>query len=64
MKIIFVMAALFFVFIDPVFAEEITPATNLAGIKKVHDRITINLNLQGAEDFHIDPERIKTAIRT
>jgi len=34
------------------------PASNLAGIDKVYERIGVTLNLEGADEFGIDPQKI------
>jgi hypothetical protein len=44
-------------------ADELTPSSNLAGITKVHEKISVILNLKGAEEFRLDPNRIKGAVR-
>jgi hypothetical protein len=45
------------------FADELTPSSNLAGIKKVHEKISVALDLKGADEFRIDAEQIKTRVR-
>ena len=47
-----------------VFADELTPAWNLSGINKLHEKIIVNLNLKGAEEFNIDADEIRKIIRS
>jgi hypothetical protein len=47
----------------PAVADALTPSSNLAGITKVHEKISVVLNLKGAEEFGVDPDRIKAAVR-
>ena len=44
-------------------ADDTIPSTNLAGIMKVHEKLSVSLNLKGAEEFRVDPEKVKSAIR-
>jgi len=44
-------------------ADELTPSSNLAGITKVHEKISVTLNLKGAEEFRVDPDRIRSTVR-
>jgi hypothetical protein len=43
--------------------DELTPGTNLVGIEKVHEKLAVVLNLRGAEEFRVDPNRIKDVVR-
>lgn len=43
-------------------AYESTPAANLVGIKEINQRITVSLQLKGADEFRVDPEHIKRIV--
>lgn len=44
-------------------ADDLTPYMNLAGITKVHEKLSVSLNLKGAEEFRIDAEKVINAVR-
>lgn len=46
------------------FSDELTPSWNLTGIDKLHDKIIVNLNLKGAEEFKVDAEEIRKILRS
>jgi hypothetical protein len=41
-----------------VHADEPTPAANLVGIKEINQRVTVSLQVKGADEFRVDPERV------
>jgi hypothetical protein len=44
-------------------ADELTPASNLAGIKIVQEKIDVSLNLKGANEFGVDANETVRIIR-
>lgn len=44
-------------------ADDSTPFTNLVGITKVHEKMSVSLNIEGAEEFRVDPERVSSIVR-
>ena len=45
-------------------AELVTPATNLSGLKAVQERINVELNLKGADEFDIEVSEVVNRVRT
>ena len=44
-------------------ADDTTPFTNLAGITNVHEKLSVSLNLKGAEEFRVDTEKVRSTVR-
>jgi hypothetical protein len=44
-------------------SQDFTPAGNLVGITKVHEKISVALNLKGADEFRIDSQKITGLLR-
>ena len=44
--------------------DVLTPAANLAGVKQMHERIEVSLDLKGAEEFSIDASEVSKIVRT
>ncbi len=45
-------------------AYEISPATNLEGLREIHQHITVSLNLRGAEEFNVYAKKVVKIIQT
>lgn len=45
-----------------VHADEPTPAANLVGIKEINQRVSVSLQVKGADEFRVDPEKVKRII--
>jgi hypothetical protein len=44
-------------------AQDFAPPGNLVGIGKVHQNISVALNLKGADEFRVDPQKVKVLLR-
>jgi hypothetical protein len=44
-------------------AQDFAPAGNLAGITNVHEKISVGLNLKGADEFRLDSQKITAILR-
>ena len=47
-----------------VFADVISPASNLAGVRQVRERIDVSLSLKGADEFGIESSEVITIVRS
>lgn len=45
-----------------IFAGELTPFWNLVGIEKVHEKISVGLNIKGGDEFQIDTKKVREII--
>jgi len=46
-----------------VMSQDFTPPGNLVGITKVHENISLALNLKGADQFQVDSQKITMLLR-
>src|SRR5450755_3039675 len=44
-------------------SQDFAPAGNLVGITNVHEKITVALNLKGADEFRMDSQKITALVR-
>jgi hypothetical protein len=44
-------------------SQEFTPPGNLVGITKVHENISVALNLKGADEFQVDSQKVTALLR-
>lgn len=44
-------------------SQDFTPPANLVGITKVHENISVALNLKGADEFRVDSQKITVFLR-
>jgi hypothetical protein len=44
-------------------AQDFTPPGNLSEISSVHEKISVALNLKGADEFRLDPQKITAILR-
>lgn len=46
------------------FADVTTPASNLAGVKQIQERIDVSLNLKGADEFAVEANEVIKIVRS
>lgn len=49
---------------SPALADFSTPASNLAGVKQIQERINVSLNLEGADEFGVETNEIIKIVRS
>ena len=58
------LAATILAVTNPIFAEVLTPPSNLAGLKTLKERIGVELNLKGADEFGVEASEVVKRVRS